>query len=81
MERDELSLGNEFTAAITVLNSPDVVVPARTTIAPEGGEIRKFARAAWHNERMTTSGHMLGRNTLFVCIFVSSRSVCRRPLN
>lgn len=37
--RDELSFGKEFTAFETVLNSPEVVVPARTMTAPDGGEV------------------------------------------
>lgn len=45
MDNGELSLGNEFMAAVIVLNSPETVVPARTTIAPEGGEVREAARA------------------------------------
>jgi hypothetical protein len=51
MERDELSLGNEFTAAMTVLNSPEDVVLERTTIAPGGGEVREAAIAAWQSKR------------------------------
>lgn len=39
----ELSLGKEATAEETVLNSPVVVVPARTTKAPDGGVVRETA--------------------------------------
>jgi len=67
MERDELSLGSEFTAAVTVLNSPDAAELARTTIAPVGGEVRAAARAAGHIERMTASTHA-ERNILSVDI-------------
>ena len=67
MERDELSLGSEFTAAMTVLNSPDAVDTARTTIAPEGGEMSEAARAAWQIERMTIGNHA-EKSILFVDI-------------
>ena len=43
MDRVEPSLGRELSADWIFLNSPDVVVPGRTTIAPEGGEVRKAA--------------------------------------
>lgn len=46
MERDELSLGNESTAAAMVLNSPGAIGRARTTMAPSGGEVRGAAKAA-----------------------------------
>jgi hypothetical protein len=46
IEREELSLGREATAEATVLYSPDVEVPARTTIAPEGGEVLEAANTA-----------------------------------
>lgn len=54
MDLDELSLGSEATAEATVLNSPEVVVPARTTIAPDGGEVRDAARTVWQNENAMT---------------------------
>lgn len=53
MDREELSLGSALTAAVTVLYSPEVVVPARTTNAPDGGEVRATARTASQNERAT----------------------------
>lgn len=43
---DELSLGSEATAEATVLYSPAVLVPARTTIEPDGGEVRVAANAS-----------------------------------
>lgn len=53
MDREELSFGREATAEETVLYSPVVVVPARTTIAPEGGEVREAASTAWQKARTT----------------------------
>lgn len=43
MDREEESFGNAATAARRVAYSPDVVVPALTTRAPEGGEVRETA--------------------------------------
>jgi hypothetical protein len=51
MEREELSLGSAATADATVLYSPEVVVPARTIIEPEGGEVRVAASTAWHSDK------------------------------
>jgi hypothetical protein len=50
-ERELLSLGNEFRAALMVANSPEVVVPSRTTIAPDGGVVREAARAYCTRDR------------------------------
>jgi hypothetical protein len=44
IDRLEESFGNELSAALTVANSPDVVVPARTMIAPAGGVVLDAAR-------------------------------------
>jgi len=44
IEREELSFGKAFTAAWTVLYSPDVLVPARTIIAPDGGDVLEAAK-------------------------------------
>jgi hypothetical protein len=49
MEREELSLGKAATAEATVLYSPEVEVPARTTIEPEGGEVRVAAKTVWQS--------------------------------
>jgi len=68
MKRDEPSSGNEFTAAEIVLNSPGDVVPARTTIAPEGGEVCEAARTAWQTDNMTIKGQMK-TDTCFLHIF------------
>lgn len=51
IERAELSFGREASAALIVLNSPDVVVPARTTMAPDGGEVREAAKTTSQNAR------------------------------
>lgn len=40
-----LSFGNELSAAVRVANSPAVVVPFRTIIAPDGGVVLDAARA------------------------------------
>lgn len=40
MDCTELSLGKEATAAANVLNSPAEFVPALTTMAPAGGDVR-----------------------------------------
>jgi len=45
-----LSLGSEATASETVRNSPEFVVPARTTFAPAGGLVREAAQATSSNE-------------------------------
>ena len=45
IDLEDLSLGKELTAAEMVLNSPEAVVPERTTIAPEGGTVRVAAKA------------------------------------
>ena len=37
IDRADESFGNEASAALMVLNSPEVVAPGRTIIAPEGG--------------------------------------------
>lgn len=44
IDLEELSLGRVARAEEIVVNSPDVEVPDRTTIAPEGGEVRTAAR-------------------------------------
>ena len=36
-------MGNAATAAVTLAYSPEVVVPALTTTAPEGGLVREVA--------------------------------------
>jgi hypothetical protein len=54
MDLEELSLGKEATAEVRVLNSPDVLVPARTTIAPEGGDVREAAYTTWLKELRAT---------------------------
>lgn len=51
IDRALLSLGKEFSAAVRVANSPDVVVPARTIIAPDGGVVLDAARTYWMRER------------------------------
>ena len=43
IDLEELSFGSDATAEEIVLNSPVVVVPARTTIDPDGGEVREAA--------------------------------------
>jgi hypothetical protein len=45
MDRELLSLGNELSAAVRVANSPEVVVPLRTIIAPDGGVVLDAAFA------------------------------------
>lgn len=49
IDREELSLGKELTAAVKFWNSPAVVVPARTIIAPVGGAVREAASARLHS--------------------------------
>lgn len=49
MDLAELSLGRDARAAEIVENSPDVVVPDRTIIEPEGGEVRTAPREAVHS--------------------------------
>lgn len=66
---EEPSLGREATAADKVLNSPAVVVPARTTSAPEGGVVReapstvlaqaKHKRAKVNKENAIVNGKLL----------------------
>lgn len=51
MEREVLSFGSDATADETVLNSPAVVVPARTMMAPDGGVVLVAASTAWKDER------------------------------
>lgn len=51
IDRAELSFGREASAALIVLNSPDVVVPARTMMAPDGGEVREAARTTSQKAR------------------------------
>lgn len=57
IEREELSLGSAATADATVLYSPEVDVPARTTIAPDGGEVREAASTAWHRDNPMINEH------------------------
>lgn len=45
MDRELLSFGSDLSAAVRVANSPDEVVPFRTTIAPDGGVVLDAARA------------------------------------
>lgn len=45
IDLEELSWGKELTAAETVLNSPEAVVPKRTTTAPGGGAVWIAAKA------------------------------------
>lgn len=58
IDRAELSFGREASAALIVLNSPDVVVPARTTMAPEGGEVREAAKTTSQNARTQETAMM-----------------------
>jgi hypothetical protein len=60
----ELSLGKEAIAEEIVLNSPVVVVPARTIKAPEGGVVRetastsldRLARSRMQHAKLNISG-------------------------
>lgn len=67
--REELSLGREATADATVLNSPDVVVPARTMTEPEGGVVRVAARTAWQNDRAMTRDE----RRVYMFLYVAAR--------
>jgi hypothetical protein len=71
MERDELSFGKELMASVILANSPLVVVPALTTTAPDGGEVREPARVTWQNERMATSSRQREGKTPLERIFGS----------
>jgi hypothetical protein len=42
-EIEEVELDTELKAALIVANSPEALVPARTTIAPEGGDVLEAA--------------------------------------
>lgn len=53
IDLEDESFGRDATAAEMVLNSPLVEEPARTTIAPEGGEVRDAASAA--SQKMTST--------------------------
>jgi len=44
IEREELSFGKALTAAWMDLYSPEVLVPARTMIAPDGGDVLDAAK-------------------------------------
>lgn len=46
MVRLELSFGSEFTAAWTLVNSPDAGLLGRTTTAPVGGDVRDPRRSS-----------------------------------
>lgn len=77
MERDDISLGNELTAAVMVLNPPDVVVPTRTIRAPVGGEVREAARAVWYAERRNPTISPFNAN---ICVGVVSFEECSEAL-
>lgn len=52
--REELSFGSDATAEATFLYSPAVVVPARTTTDPAGGDVREAAKTIAQREALMT---------------------------
>ncbi len=49
------SFGRALMAAVRVLYSPEVVVPARTTLEPEGGEVLDAAKTTSRTQRQMKS--------------------------
>jgi hypothetical protein len=79
---DVLSLANESTADVMLLNSPEAVVPLRTTRAPRGGEVHEAAKAVWHVERMNDNIGQMERTLVFAYICAlkwSASKNARRP--
>lgn len=62
------SAGRALTALCTVLYSPVVVVPARTTSAPVGGVVRVAAKALWMRKNPAIS--LRYTMLLFVCAHI-----------
>ena len=72
IDLEDVSLGKELTAAETVLNSPESVVPERTTAAPGGGTVRVAAKAKLKREKNKKYATDLDKPAIVLSIQVES---------